>query len=229
MRGCLGDAQSSRVGAAFLLWRDVGAHRSPLSAFPMRVAPKTLPVILSPEEVACFLEAIKNRRDRVALTTAYATGLRANEVVSVRIQDIDSSGMFILIVHGKGGKHRYVMLPPMLLGILRAYWKIERPHYWVFPGQGGVKPLDPCALNVACKAAVEAAGLKKHATVHSLRHASAMHLFEQGTDLRIIQVLLGHGHISTTARYVNVATSTIAAARSPLERLKLTVPEMRLG
>ena len=196
---------------------------------PYARRPKTLPVILSPEEVACFLEAIKNRRDRVALTTAYATGLRANEVVSVRIQDIDSSRMVIHIVHGKGGKHRYVMLPPMLLGILRAYWKIERPHYWVFPGQGGVKPLDPCALNVACKAAVEAAGLKKRATVHSLRHAFATHLFEQGTDLRIIQVLLGHGHISTTARYVNVATSTIAAARSPLERLKLTVPEMRLG
>jgi integrase/recombinase XerD len=194
---------------------------------PYARRPKTLPVILSPEEVSCFLEAVKNRRDRVALTTAYATGLRSNEVVSVRIQDIDKSRMVIHIVHGKGGKHRYVMLPPMLLEILRAYWKVERPHYWLFPGQGGVKPLDPCALNVACKAAVEATGLKKRATVHSLRHAFATHLFEQGTDLRIIQALLGHGHISTTARYVHVATSTIAAARSPLERLKLTVPELR--
>lgn len=87
----------------------------------------------------------------------------------------------------------------------------------MFPGQGGVKPLDPCALNIACKAAVESAGLKKRATVHSLRHAFATHLLEQGTDLRIIQVSLGHGHISTTARYVNVATNTIAAARSPLD------------
>ena len=147
----------------------------------------------------------------------------------MRSQDIDSSRVVIHIVHGKRGKLSYVLLPPMLLGILRAYWKIERPHYWVFPRQGGVKPLDPSALNVACKAAVEAAGLKKRATVHSLRHAFATHLFEPGTDVRIIQVLLGHGHISTTARYVNVATSTSAGARSPLERLKLTVPEMRLG
>jgi hypothetical protein len=104
------------------------------------------------------------------------------------------------------------MLSPTLLRILRAYWTIEKPRYWLFPGQGGMNPLDPCALNVACRAAVEAAGLKKRATVHSLRHAFATHLLEQGTDIRIIQVLLGHGHISTTARYVNVATSTIAEA-----------------
>ena len=194
---------------------------------PYARRPKTVPVILSPEEVACFLEAVESLRDRVALTTAYATGLRAKEVVSVRIQDIDSSRMVIHVVNGKGGKQRYVMLSPTLLGILRAYWTIEKPRHWLFPGQRGMKPLDPCALNVACRAAVEAAGLKKRATVHSFRHAFATHLLEQGTDIRIIQVLLGHGHISTTARYVNVATSTIAAARSPLELLKLTMPEIR--
>jgi integrase/recombinase XerD len=194
---------------------------------PYARRPKTVPVILSPEEVACFLEAVENRRDRVALTTAYATGLRAKEVVSIRIQDIDRSRMVIHVVNGKGGKQRYVMLSPILLGILRAYWKIERPCQWLFPGQGGMKPLDPCALNVACRAAVEAAGLRKRATVHSLRHAFATHLHEQGTDIRIIQALLGHSQLSTTARYVNVSMSTIAAARSPLERLKLSVPEMR--
>ena len=193
---------------------------------PYARRPKTLPVILSPEEVACFLEAVEKRRDRVALTTAYATGLRAKEVVSVRIQDIDRSRMLIHVVNGKGGKQRFVMLSPILLGILRAYWKIERPCQWLFPGQGGMKPLDPCALNVACKAAVEASGLRKRATVHSLRHAFATHLLEQGTDIRIIQALLGHSQISTTARYVNVSTSTIAAAQSPLEHLRLRVPEM---
>ena len=194
---------------------------------PYARRPKTVPVILSPEEVACFLEAVENRRDRVALTTAYATGLRAKEVAALRIQDIDSSRMVIHVVHGKGGKQRYVMLSPMLLGILRAYWKIERPCQWLFPGQGGMKPLDPQALHCACRAAVKAAGLRKRATVHALRHAFATHLHEQGTDIRIIQALLGHSQLSTTARYVNVSTGTIAAARSPLERLKLTVPEMR--
>ena len=108
---------------------------------PERIAyarqPKTLPVVLSPEEVARFLESVPSRRDRVALTTAYATGLRASEVVGLRIQDIDSSRMVIQVVNGKGGKQRYVMLSPKLLGILRAYWKIERPCYWLFPGRGG--------------------------------------------------------------------------------------------
>src|SRR5262245_15203485 len=104
---------------------------------------KTVPVILSPEEVAAFLEAVPMRRDRVALTTAYATGLRASEVVGLRIQDIDRARMVIHVVNGKGGKERYVMLPPTLLGILRAYWDIERPRRpWLFPGRGGDKPLD---------------------------------------------------------------------------------------
>ena len=189
---------------------------------------KTVPVILSPEEVAAFLEAVESRRDRVALTTAYATGLRASEVLALRIHDIDSSRMVILVANGKGGKQRYVMLSPTLLGILRAYWDIERPRRpWLFPGLGGEKPLDRCSLNAACAAAVEAAGLRKRATVHALRHAFATHLHEQGTDIRIIQALLGHNQLSTTARYVNVSTSTIAAAQSPLEHLRLTLPEMR--
>jgi integrase/recombinase XerD len=189
---------------------------------------KTVPVILSPEEVAAFLEAVESRRDRVALTTAYATGLRASEVLALRIHDIDSSRMVILVANGKGGKQRYVMLSPTLLGILRAYWDIERPRRpWLFPGLGGEKPLDRCSLNAACAAAVEAAGLRKRATMHALRHAFATHLHEQGTDIRIIQALLGHNQLSTTARYVNVSTSTIAAAQSPLEHLRLTLPEMR--
>jgi integrase/recombinase XerD len=188
---------------------------------------KKVPVILSPEEVATFLEAVPTRRDRVALTTAYATGLRASEVVGLRLCDIDTDRMVVHVANGKGGKQRYVMLSPKLLGILRAYWVIERPRLWLFPGRGGEKPLNPSTLNVACADAVKATGISKKATLHSLRHAFATHLLEQGTDIRIIQALLGHSHLSTTARYVNVSTNTIAAAQSPLEHLTLNVPEMR--
>jgi integrase/recombinase XerD len=199
---------------------------------PERIAyarrPKTLPVILSPEEVAAFLEAVPSRRDRVALTTAYATGLRASEVVGLCTHDIDSARMVIRVANGKGGKQRYVMLSPKLLGILRAYWDIERPRRpWLFPGRAGDKPLDPSTLNAACTKAVEATSISKHATLHSLRHAFATHLVEQGVDISIVQALLGHSHLSTTIRYIRVATKTIAAVKSPLEHLKLTVSEMR--
>jgi len=199
---------------------------------PERIAyarrPKTLPVILSPEEVAIFLEAVPIRRDRVALTTAYATGLRASEVVGLCTHDIDGSRMVIHVANGKGGKQRYVMLSPKLLGILRAYWDIERPRRpWLFPGRSGEKPLDPSTLNAACAAAVKATGISKHATLHSLRHAFATHLVEQGVDVTIVQALLGHSHLSTTIRYISVATRAIAAVKSPLEHLALTVPEMR--
>ena len=136
---------------------------------PERIAyarrPKTLPVILSPEEVATFLEAVESRRDRVALTTAYATGLRASEVVGLRICDIDRARMVIHVANGKGGKQRYVMLSPKLLGMLRAYWDIERPHLpWLFPGRSGEKPLDPSTLTAACAAAVAATTLPSHST-----------------------------------------------------------------
>ena len=189
--------------------------------------PKTLPVILSPEEVARFLEAVPSRRDRVALTTAYATGLRASEVVGLRICDIDSARMVIHVTNGKGGKQRYVMLSPSLLGILRAYWDIERPRHWLFPGRGGEKPLNPSTLNAACAKAVEATGISKHATLHALRHAFATHLVEQGVDISIVQALLGHSSLSTTIRYIRVATRAIAAVKSPLDHLMLAVPELR--
>jgi site-specific recombinase XerD len=136
--------------------------------------------------------------------------------------------MVIHVVNGKGGKQRYVMLSPKLLGILRAYWAIERPRCpWLFPGRGGDRPLDPSTLNAACAKAVEATGISKHATLHSLRHAFATHLVEQGVDISIVQALLGHSHLSTTIRYISVATRTIAAVKSPLEHLRLMVSELR--
>jgi integrase/recombinase XerD len=186
-------------------------------------APRKLPVILSGEEVVRFLEAVPGLKSRVALTTAYATGVRLSEVVALKVGDIDNKRMVIRIEQGKGGKDRYAMLSVRLLGILRAYWWLTRPPGWLFPGRNPERPINSKMLAAACRAACAAAGLHKHVTVHTLRHSFATHLLESGTDLRIIQVLLGHNHLSTTALYTQVATSTIANTTSPLDRLDLQV------
>lgn len=192
---------------------------------PERIAyarePRKLPVVLGAGEVVRFLAAVTNLKHRVALTTAYAAGLRAAEVASLKLADIDSSRMVIRVEHGKGGKDRYVMLSPQLLGILRDYWRLTRPAHWLFPGRDAAHPLHPAGLHIACRTACAAAGLDKRVTVHTLRHSFATHLLEGGTDIRIIQTLLGHSNLQTTARYTQVATSTIRGTRSPLDRLRL--------
>ena len=190
---------------------------------PYARRPRPLPDILSPDEVVRFLEAVSSLKCRVALTTAYATGLRVSEVVAVEISNIDSDRMVIHIVHGKGGKDRFVMLPAQLLGILRAYWKLARPKRFLFPGRNEDTAINVTVLHAACRSAREAAGIAKRVSVHTLRHSFATHLLEQGTDIRIIQALLGHNNLSTTARYTRVATTTIASTQSPLERLSLMV------
>jgi integrase/recombinase XerD len=185
--------------------------------------PRKLPVVLSGEEVVRFLEAVPTLKSRVALTTAYASGLRLSEVVALKIGAIDSQRMLIRVENGKGGKDRYAMLSVQLLAILRSYWRRTRPSGWLFPGRNPERPINPKMLAVACQAACEAAGLSKHVTVHTLRHSFATHLLENGTELRIIQVLLGHSHLSTTALYTQVAASFIAKTVSPLDRLDLQV------
>jgi integrase/recombinase XerD len=185
--------------------------------------PRKLPSILSADEVVCFLEAVPSMKTRVALTTAYAAGLRASEAVSLKVADIDSSRMVLQVRHGKGAKDRTVMLSATLLAILRSYWRLARPAQWLFPGRSPDKPIDVQVLHAACRSAAKAAGLTKRVSVHTLRHSFAIHLLESGTDIRIIQVLLGHSNLSTTARYTHVATSTIARTQSPLDRLDLTV------
>lgn len=190
---------------------------------PYAREPRKLPVILGADEVVRFLEAVPSLKTRVALTTAYAAGLRASEAVSLQVSDIDSSRMLILVRHGKGAKDRTVMLPQQLLSILRVYWRLARPKLWLFPGRGNDKPIDVQVLHAACRSAAEAAGLAKRVSVHTLRHSFATHLLESGVDIRIIQVLLGHNNLSTTARYTQVAATTIARTQSPLERLKLEV------
>jgi len=186
-------------------------------------APRKLPVVLSGEEVVRFLEAVPGLKSRVALTTAYAAGLRLSEVVALKVTDIDSQRMVIRIERGKGGKERQAMLSEQLLQILRAYWRLARPRRWLFPGRNPEHPISRKMLAFACQLASEVAGLSKHVTVHTLRHSFATHLLESGTDIRIIQVLLGHNHVSTTALYTQVAASTIRKATSPLDRLDVKV------
>jgi len=185
--------------------------------------PEKLPPVLSPEEIACFLEAVAGVRNRVALTTAYAAGLRIGEVSRLKVSSIESKRMLLHIESGKGGRDRYAMLSPRLLDILRAYWKRARPSLWLFPGQEPGSHVSTGALQAACRAARKRARIGKHVTAHSLRHSFATHLLETGTDIRIIQVMLGHSHLETTARYAQVATNLIAGTPSPFDRLSLEV------
>ena len=190
---------------------------------PYARQPRKLPVVLSADEVVQFLEAVPSLKTRAALTAAYAAGLRASEAVNLKVRDIDSGRMLIRVEHGKGGKDRYVMLSAQLLGILRAYWKLARPGGWLFPGRDPDQPLNVQVLHSACRSAVAAAGLSKRVTVHTLRHSFATHLLENGTDIRIIQVLLGHSNLSSTTRYAQVSKGLIGRTPSPLDRLRLEV------
>lgn len=194
---------------------------------PERIAyarePRKLPVVLSADEVVRFLESVSSLKARVALTTAYAAGLRVSEVAALKVRDIDNQRMVMRIEHGKGGKERYVMLSEALLGILRSYWRLARPPLFLFPGRTSDTPIDPTVLHAACRSATAAAGLDKRVSVHVLRHSFATHLLESGVDIRIIQVLLGHENLSTTARYTRVSTQLIGNTASPLDRLSLNV------
>lgn len=185
--------------------------------------PEKLPPVLNREEIVRFLGAVAGLRNRVALTTAYAAGLRIGEVVRLKVSAIDSERMLLHIEGGKGGRDRYAMLSPRLLKILRAYWKRAQPRSWLFPGQEPGGHVSVGALQSACRVARQRARIGKRVTAHSLRHSFATHLLESGTDIRIIQVLLGHTHLETTARYAQVATRLIAGTRSPFDQLSLEV------
>jgi len=190
---------------------------------PYAREPRKLPIVLSADEIVRFLEAVPSLKARAALTTAYAAGLRASEAVRLKIGDVDSGRMVMRVEHGKGGKDRYVMLSAQLLAILRTYWRLTRPEHWLFPGRDESKPIDVQVLHAACRSACTAADLVKRVTVHTLRHSFATHLLENGTDIRIIQVLLGHANLSSTARYAQVSTGLIRRTESPLDRLDLEV------
>ena len=187
--------------------------------FPRVRTAETLPVVLSPEEVTKFFQHIPSVKYRAALMLCYGAGLRISEAVAVRVTDIDSSRMLIRVVEGKGRKDRYVMLSPRLLRVLRSYWRSARPQDWLFPSWRENRHLSVGSLSQACRDASEQCGLAKRITAHTLRHSFATHLLEGGTDTRVIQVLLGHSRIDTTARYTLVSSQLIAATPSPLDKL----------
>ena len=181
--------------------------------------PRKLPRILPPEDVLRLLEAAPNPKYKAALSVAYGAGLRAMEVVALKVADIDSQRMLIRVEMGKGRKDRFAMLSPRLLELLRDWYRIARPRVFFFPGQDKIGPMTTRQLNRICHIAAELAGLPKWVAPHTLRHAFATHLLEQNIDVRVIQVLLGHAKLETTARYTQVATNIIREVVSPLDRL----------
>jgi len=183
-------------------------------------SPERLPVVLSPEEVAVLLQCAPNLKHKAALSIAYGGGLRASEIVHLKVGDIDSARMLIRVEQGKGRKDRYVMLSPDLLDLLRAWWRAARPRGWLFPGRDPAQPITTRQLNRACHVAAATAALDKRVSLHTLRHSFATHLLERKTDIRVIQVLLGHKKLDTTALYTRVALKTLGEVKSPLSLLR---------
>lgn len=179
-----------------------------------------LPEVLSPEEVALLLHCAPSLKHKAALSVAYGCGLRVSEITHLKVADIDSARMLIRVEQGKGRKDRYVMLAPDLLELLRRWWRSARPMGWLFPGRDPGQPVTARQLDRACKAAAAAAGLEKRVSMHTLRHSFATHLLERKTDVRVIQALLGHSKLDTTARYTRVAIKALGAVKSPLSHLR---------
>lgn len=193
--------------------------------------PRRLPEILSIEEVTQLIDAAGSLKYKAALSLSYGAGLRASEVVHLRISDIDSKRMIIRVEHGKGAKDRHAMLSPSMLTVLREWYRFGRsnnrllPNGWLFPGQNPINPMSARQLNRGFHAALSDADIDKKVTLHSLRHSFATHLLESGVDIRVIQVLLGHKKLTTTARYSHVASKTLREVKGPLEFLNLELHE----
>ena len=196
--------------------RKVAIERIP---FPRRE--KKLPLILSREEVKTLLEAPKSLRHRTQLALLYGSGLRVSEVIQLRVDDIDSARRVVHVRQGKGRKDRQTLLSAKLLDLLRCYWRSHKPTGWLFPSADSTRPISPKAVFLACRHAAQRAGISKPVHPHSLRHAFATHLLESGTNLRTIQILLGHANLETTARYLHVADVAVRSTASPLDSLDL--------
>lgn len=213
------------IGLKFFF--DVTLDRGELMAKmrPVRI-PQRLPVVLSKEEVGRLIAACGNLKHQTALSLAYGTGLRASEVAALKVGDIDSARMTLRVEQGKGRKDRYAMLSPVLLDRLRVWWKVARAQGkmldggWLFPGLDPLDPISTRQLNRAIHAAADLAGIDKRVSMHTLRHSFATHLLEQKVDIRVIQVLLGHKKLDTTAIYTQVATDLLREVMSPLEALR---------
>ena len=226
------------TGVKFLLKVTLRRHDLAAEIYHLK-EPQTVPVVLAPDEVSRVLTMAPSLKARVMLTISYGCGLRAGEVSRLTVGDIDSAQGIIRVMQAKGRKDRNVMLPPDVLVLLREWW-CERPTWhdaqmtrnerWIFPGYGKLKSITPRQFSRLFREAVDAAGLRKPGlTLHSLRHSFATHLLERGTDVRVIQALLGHDKLETTARYTRVATGMISAVESPLDRLSMPHSKMRKG
>jgi integrase/recombinase XerD len=213
-----GQASALRFFFTVTLGRADLAHQLARTRYPRK-----LPRILTADEVRDLIEAAPGPglKYKAALSIAYGAGLRGGEVVMLRVLDIDSKRMLIRVEMGKGRKDRHAMLSPQLLELLRAWWLQSRSRGWLFPGQDPLRPLTARQLNRVCHMAAEAAGLGSWVTPHTLRHSFATHLLESDIDVRVIQVLLGHAKLDTTARYTHVAINVLRTVMSPLERLNL--------
>ena len=212
------------TGLKFFFEVTVGRPELMAKMRPVRV-PHKLPVVLSREEVARLIDSAGDLKYQTALSVAYGAGLRASEVVALKVGDVDGQRMILRIEHGKGAKDRYAMLSPVLLARLRSWWRVARAQGkmldggWLFPGLNPIDPLSTRQLNRAVHAAAQAAQIDKRVAMHTLRHSFATHLLEQKVDIRVIQVLLGHKKLETTTLYAQVATDLLREVISPLERL----------
>lgn len=211
------------ISAVRFFFKEV-LHREWPLAIRYQRAPQRVPLTLSADEVGRLLAAVPGLRERAAMEVAYAGGLRLNEVLFLKLTDIDSERMILRVDQGKGKQDRNVMLSPALLETLRAYWKQSRPREWLFPGHKGRRPLHPTVIQRAFRLAKEQAGITKPVSFHSLRHSFATHLLESGVNVRTIQALLGHRSLGSTQRYIHVAGDYLRRTGSPLDALKARAP-----
>lgn len=208
------------VCALRFLYRVTLAQDWAVTHIPYARRPKRLPTVLSADEVQRLLACVQFLKARLVLSTAYAAGLRISEATHLKVTDLDSSRMMIRIRQGKGAKDRCVPLSRRLLEELRAYWRLERPADWLFPGgHDRREPIHPSSVQRVCHQAAQAAGINKHVTPHTLRHSFATHLLEAGVDLPAIQRLLGHRSVQTTMIYLHVRQQRLHAITSPLDWL----------
>jgi len=211
--------QKAYISALKFFYRTTLERPEVVANIPNPKLPKRMPVVLSMEEVLAIFEAIRYIKHKAMIATTYGAGLRIAEVCSLRKADIDSQRMRILI-HGKGNKDRYCLLSPMILELLREYYRKVRPKGdWLFPGRNPQKHLTRSSIHQALKKAVKKVGIKKKVSMHALRHSFATHLLEHGTDIRFVQVLLGHASIRSTMRYTHVSNAALSQIESPWDRL----------
>jgi site-specific recombinase XerD len=207
------------TSALKFLYRVTLGRDEPVAKVPLAKRAKKLPVVLSPGEVQRLLDAVRDPRYRVALMLAYSAGLRLSEILALCVADIDSARMVLHVRAGKGKKDRYTILSPVMLETLREYWRLYRPTSYLFPAKRGQRPISESCLQRACKRAACDAGLAKGVGVHTLRHCFATHLLEAGTPVGVIQRLLGHRSLTTTALYTHVSADALHTTTSPLDRL----------